>query len=66
MGRKIRELIPKPRSTFIKVKCPDCGNEQVVYSKASTTVKCNICSKPIAEPTGGKIRLIGTVTAKLE
>jgi small subunit ribosomal protein S27e len=42
------------RSKFIKVKCPDCENEQVVFDKASTKVDCVVCGKVLAEPTGGK------------
>ena len=25
-------------SNFVKVKCADCGNEQIVFSKPATTV----------------------------
>ena len=32
------------RSTFLRVKCPDCENEQVVFEKASTVVECNVCA----------------------
>jgi small subunit ribosomal protein S27e len=39
---------------FIKVKCDDCGNEQVIFSKASSVVKCLICGRTLAVPTGGK------------
>jgi small subunit ribosomal protein S27e len=42
------------RSKFVKVKCPDCENEQVVFEKASTTVSCVVCSKVLAIPAGGK------------
>lgn len=42
------------KSRFLKIKCNDCGNEQVIFSNASTTVKCLACEKVIAEPTGGK------------
>jgi small subunit ribosomal protein S27e len=45
------------RSSFIKVKCPDCENEQMVFSKASTTVKCIVCGRDLAVPTGGKANL---------
>ena len=45
------------RSSFIKVKCPDCENEQMVFSKASMTVKCIVCGRDLAVPTGGKANL---------
>jgi len=41
---------------FIKVKCPDCGNEAVINGRASTEVKCTKsgCEAVLAVPTGGK------------
>ncbi|MBS7654919.1 30S ribosomal protein S27e [Candidatus Bathyarchaeota archaeon] len=51
------ELIPKPLSKFIKIKCPKCGNEQITFDKASIKVKCNICDEILAEPSGGRIKL---------
>jgi small subunit ribosomal protein S27e len=47
----------KNRSRFVKVKCPDCENEQVVFEKASSVVSCVVCSKVLATPTGGKATL---------
>ncbi|RLF61064.1 MAG: 30S ribosomal protein S27e, partial [Thermoplasmata archaeon] len=29
------ELFPQPRSRFLKVKCSDCGNEQIIFGSAS-------------------------------
>lgn len=40
---------------FIKIKCPDCSNEQITYSKISSPVTCNICGNTIARPTGGTL-----------
>jgi small subunit ribosomal protein S27e len=60
------KLIPKPRSKFLRVKCPDCGNEQIVFSHATTTVHCNICSATLAEPSGGNVTIKGEVVATLE
>lgn len=45
---------PKTESKFIKVKCEDCGNEQVIFEKPSSKIKCLACDKILAEPTGGK------------
>lgn len=39
---------------FIKVKCHECGNEQVIFGKASTTPKCTSCGVDLAQTTGGK------------
>lgn len=56
-------LIPKPKSRFLRVRCPECGNEQIVYSSPSNIVKCNICKATLAMPTGGKARIEGEITA---
>ena len=43
--------------SFIQVKCPKCESTQTVFSKASSTVKCQKCGETLAEPTGGKARI---------
>lgn len=60
------KIIPKPRSNFIQVKCPDCGNEQTIFSHATLVVRCNICGAVLAEPTGGKADIKGEMVAKFE
>jgi small subunit ribosomal protein S27e len=60
------KLIPKPTSTFIRVRCPKCGNEQLLYSNAVNTINCNVCGETLAEPTGGKAKIKGEITAILE
>jgi len=59
-------LLPRPKSRFVRVKCPDCGNEQVVFDHTATSVKCNVCGTVLAEPTGGKAALKGEIVASLE
>jgi len=60
------KVIPKPRSKFLRIKCPDCGNEQFVFSHATTSVHCNVCGAILAEPSGGKTKVKGEITAVLE
>jgi small subunit ribosomal protein S27e len=60
------KVIPKPNSRFLRIKCPDCGNEQFVFSHATTSVNCNVCGAILAEPTGGRAAVNGEVTAILE
>jgi small subunit ribosomal protein S27e len=60
------KLIPKPTSTFVAVRCPKCGNEQLLYSHAVNIVKCNVCGEILAQPTGGKAKIRGEKTATLE
>lgn len=59
-------LIPKPKSYFLRIRCPDCGNEQLVFSNPTNTVKCNVCQTLLAKPTGGKADIHGEITAILE
>ena len=46
---------------FVKVKCKDCGNEQIIFIRASTLVNCVVCGSTVAKPTGGKAELKGEV-----
>ncbi|MCW3980547.1 MAG: hypothetical protein NWF11_03635, partial [Candidatus Bathyarchaeota archaeon] len=32
-------LIPKPKSYFLRVRCPDCSNEQLIFSHPTNIVK---------------------------
>ena len=38
---------------FIKVKCPDCENAQIIFRKAATKVVCNVCGSTLLVPKGG-------------
>ncbi len=44
----------EPKSRFLKVKCTDCENEQVIFGCASNSVSCLVCGRTLAEPAGGK------------
>ena len=55
----------KTKSKFLKVRC-SCKNEQIIFEKASTTVKCLVCKEIIAEPTGGKAKVNADVLEVLE
>jgi small subunit ribosomal protein S27e len=58
---KFKELVPKPRSSFLKVKCKNCGNIQIVFSHVSRPVQCNVCNELLARPTGGKAEIEGEI-----
>jgi small subunit ribosomal protein S27e len=47
----------EPLGKFIKVRCSKCKNEQIIFGKTSTSVKCLVCGKELCEPTGGKSRV---------
>ncbi|MCA9495385.1 MAG: 30S ribosomal protein S27e [Nanoarchaeota archaeon] len=46
----------KSKYGFIKVKCHECGHEQIIYGRAVTKVECQSpkCKAVLAIPTGGK------------
>lgn len=54
-------MIPQPRSNFLKVKCKDCSNEQIVFDRAATTVACLVCGATLAKSTGGLASVRGEV-----
>ena len=58
--------VKESTSKFIKVRCPKCKNEQIVFGKASTKVTCLVCGKVLAEPTGGKSKVKARILEVLE
>lgn len=58
--------IKDPTSKFVKVRCPKCKNEQIIFGKASSEIKCLVCSKVLADPTGGKSRVKSRILEVLE
>ena len=53
----MKELTNKQKSKFLKVECPKCKNEQIIFNKASSNVKCLVCGSELAEVTGGKAKV---------
>jgi small subunit ribosomal protein S27e len=50
---------------FLKVECEECGNEQNIYSRASTEIECLVCGESLGVPTGGKAELNAKVLDQL-
>jgi len=61
MVKKYKILVPEPKSRFVRVQCPDCGNEQIIFDHATFTVRCLVCGRILAEPTGGKAKIYGKI-----
>lgn len=61
MKEKFKVLIPEPRSKFLRIKCPNCGNEQTVFSNATFPVRCLSCGTQLVYPMGGKAKIVGEV-----
>ncbi|MDD3574989.1 30S ribosomal protein S27e [Methanospirillum sp.] len=54
------------RSKFLKVKCPDCENEQTIFDRACTPVNCIVCGSSLATPTGGKAQIKAEIITAFE
>lgn len=54
------------KGKFIKLRCPKCKNEQIIYGKASSIISCLVCNKELADSTGGKTRVKARVLEILE
>jgi len=54
------------RSKFLKIKCPECSNEQIIFEKATSVIECSKCGKILAEPTGGKVTLNAEIVETFE
>lgn len=51
-------------SNFFNVRCGGCGAEKMIFSYASTVVKCEVCEAILAEPTGGKADIKTSIIEK--
>jgi len=59
------KIVPEPKSKFLKVKCVECGSEQIIFGCATTQVRCETCGKILAEPSGGKAKIKTKIIAVL-
>ncbi len=60
-----KSIIPTPKSRFLRVKC-ECKNEQVIFGNASTEITCVVCGEVLAEPTGGRTKILTQILEVLE
>ncbi|MHA1896769.1 MAG: 30S ribosomal protein S27e [Promethearchaeota archaeon] len=60
-----KDLIPKPKSRFLKIQCLNCASTQIVFGCASTEVRCHSCQKVLIQPTGGKARILTKISEVL-
>jgi len=51
------DIVQQPKSRFLKVRCLDCENEQIIFGHATTEVTCQKCGKVLTKPSGGKAKL---------
>jgi len=48
-------------SKFVRVQCNKCKNEQIIFGKTTTEIKCLVCNAELANPTGGKSDIKGKI-----
>ena len=61
----VSESLDSAKSVFIKIRCQDCGNEQVTFQNPAIEVSCNVCGATLVKPTGGKGLVQGTVVGEI-
>ena len=62
----MKEDIAKPKTKFLKVLCTKCKNEQIIFNKSASRVKCLVCGAELAEPRGGKTKVKTKVIQVME
>ncbi|MFH1399508.1 MAG: 30S ribosomal protein S27e [Candidatus Woesearchaeota archaeon] len=58
--------VREPVSRFIKVRCPKCKNEQVIFGKSASEIKCLVCGVVLAESRGGKSKIKSRILEVLD
>ena len=52
-------------SSFAKVHCKKCKNEQIIFLRAASPVVCLVCEEIIASSKGGKLHVTAEVVEVL-
>ena len=55
-----------PKSKFLKVKCTDCENTQMIFDSSNLKISCNVCGSTLALPRGGKADIKGEVIGRVD
>lgn len=61
----MKDLIKMPKSKFVQLICKKCKNQQIIFNKASTVVKCSVCGTELVRPTGGLAKIKGKIVRTL-
>jgi small subunit ribosomal protein S27e len=63
---KEKDVLPTPKSRFLKVSCTECNSSQIIFGCATTKVKCRACGKELTIPRGGKAKIITKIEEVLQ
>jgi small subunit ribosomal protein S27e len=64
--RRDNIMVPKPRSKFISIQCPNCSEKRVIFTYTTTDVYCKSCAELVAKKTGAKADILGKVVSVLD
>lgn len=53
-------------NAFLKIKCEECKNEQIVFERPAQDVECLVCEEVLVESTGGRGEVKMEIQEKLE
>ncbi|MBI1973773.1 30S ribosomal protein S27e [Candidatus Micrarchaeota archaeon] len=60
------DVMRLPESRFLRIRCNDCSNEQIVFGSAASEVSCLVCGKTVLKPTGGKAVVLAKIVKVLD
>jgi small subunit ribosomal protein S27e len=46
-----------PESKFLKIACPRCKTDRVIFGKSSSRIKCSNCNILLLKTQGGKAKV---------
>ncbi|KAF9430608.1 40S ribosomal protein S27 [Entomortierella beljakovae] len=55
---KLKRVVQGPNSYYLDIKCSSCQAISPLFSHADTVASCPRCNIVLAQPTGGRIRLL--------
>lgn len=50
-------MVKNKKSKFLEIACPRCHNNQVIFGKAVSLVKCTKCNYLLLKTNGGKAKI---------
>jgi len=53
----LNKMAKETKSKFVKVRCTKCKNEQIIFGKSSSEIKCLVCNEILSKPSGGKSKV---------
>jgi len=62
----MQKTIRTTKSKFVRVSCPKCSNEQVIFGKATSNVRCLKCKTQLTKSSGGKAKVRAKVLEVLK